>query len=193
MPTGDKNDLRAAMLSRRKALSGAEAEALSARIAARIRAMPPWAGAAVVLAYMPVQGEVDVRPLLDELWARGTKVLLPRCRAGEPGVMDLACATCVEDIRPGAYGIPEPDPDACPAEGEARPDLILTPGVAFDRKGFRLGFGGGYYDRLLAGPDLAGALTAAPAYGFQVVEALPADPWDKPIHCVITEDETIWT
>lgn len=193
MPTGDKNSLRAAMLARRRALSGDRVSGLSARILDRVRALAAWDQADVVLAYMPVQGEVDVRPLLDELWARGARVLLPRCRPGEPGAMDLACPACAGDIRPGAYGIPEPDPDACPAEPEARPDLVLVPGVAFDRKGMRLGFGAGYYDRLLAGPGMAEALWAAPAYGFQVVQALPRDPWDKPVHCVITEDETIWT
>jgi len=193
MPTGDKNGLREAMLTRRKALPRADITALSARILERIRELPAWADADAVLAYMPVKGEVDVRPLLDELWARGSKVLLPRCRPGEDGAMDLACPASAGDIRPGAFGIPEPDPDACPAEAGARPDLILAPGVAFDHRGFRLGYGGGYYDRLLAGPGMAEALVAAPAYGFQVVDALPDDPWDKPVHCVITEDETIWT
>ncbi len=193
MPTEDKNSLRTAMLSRRRALPEEQVRDLSARVLARVRALAAWPDAAVVLAYMPVQGEVDVRPLLDELWSRGSRVLLPRCRPGETGAMDLACPARAEDIRPGAFGIPEPDPAACPAEPEARADLVLAPGVAFDRTGVRLGFGSGYYDRLLAEPGMAHALLVAPAYGFQVVNALPEDPWDKPVHCVITEDETIWT
>ena len=193
MPTGDKNTLRASMLSRRRSLDGTDMARLSARIRQRVRSLEAWREAAAVLTYMPIQGEVDVRPLLDELWDRGTRVLLPRCRPGEVGRMDLACPACADDIRAGTHGIPEPDPDTCPAEATPRADLVLVPGVAFDRAGLRLGFGAGYYDRFLAAPGMADALLVGPAYGFQVLDGLPADPWDRPVHCVITEDETIWT
>lgn len=191
----DKPALRSEILARRKALAADEIAALSARVCGRIRALPAWAEAREVLTYMPVQGEVDVAGLLAELWARGTRVLLARCRPGERGAMDLACATCLEDLRPGTYGIPEPDPDSCPIIEEAAPDLVLVPGVAFDRRGFRLGFGAGFYDRFLGGRDGgkgAGPLLAGPCYGFQLLPAVPRDPWDVPVDVVITEEETLW-
>ncbi len=201
-PAGDgnpmsKEGLRKEILARRSALSEAETREMSDRVLARVRALPAWAGAREVLTYMPVRGEVDVAGLLPELWARGTRVLLPRCRPGERGVMDLACATCLEDLAPGAYGIPEPDPASCPLVPDAAPDLVLVPGVAFDRRGFRLGFGAGFYDRFLAAgraPSGGGRppLLVGPCYGFQLCEALPVDPWDVPVHVVVTEDSTLW-
>jgi len=188
----EKRALRAALLARRRALAPAEAAARSARVLERVRALPAWASARQVLAYMPVRGEVDVAPLVEELWARGVRVLLPRCRPGQPGVMDVACAPDLAVLRPGAHGIAEPDPDACPAEAAPAPDLVLVPGVGFDRRGLRLGFGGGFYDRFLAGLGRPGPLLLAPCYAFQLLEALPADPWDIPVDVIITEEETLW-
>lgn len=191
-PGGDKKALRAALLARRRALAPAEAAARSARVLARLRALPAWAGAREVLTYMPVRGEVDVTPLMAELWARGARVLLPRCRPGEPGVMDVACALELAVLRPGAHGIAEPDPDACPAEAAPAPDVVLVPGVGFDRRGLRLGFGGGFYDRFLARLGRPGPLLVAPCYTFQLLDTLPADPWDVPMDVIVTEEETLW-
>lgn len=188
-----RSALRAALLAQRRALPRAEAAARSAQVLARVRALPAWATAREVLAYMPVQGEVDVAALVEELWARGARVLLPRCRPGEPGAMDVACTTGLADLCPGAFGIAEPDPHACPALDAPRPDLVLVPGVAFDRRGQRLGFGGGFYDRFLAGLGRPGPLLAAPCFGFQLVAELPAEPWDVPVDVIITEEQTLWT
>jgi 5-formyltetrahydrofolate cyclo-ligase len=189
----DKAALRSELLARRRQLPKDEAALRSARIRVRLRALPAWGLAREVLLYMPVRGEVDVAPLLTELWERKVRVLLPRCRPDAPGELDLACCTCPEELAPGAYGIPEPAPDTCPALASCGPDLVLVPAVGLDRSGVRLGHGAGYYDRLLARPDMAGALLAAPAYGFQVLNRLPADPWDRPVDVILTEDETLWT
>lgn len=189
----DKAALRAQLLARRRALPKVEASRLSALALDRLRDLAAWRQAAEVLLYMPVRGEVDVSPLLAELWERGARVLLPRCRPGAPGELDLACCACPEELAPGAYGILEPTPDACPALDQCGPDLILVPAVGLDRRGARLGHGAGYYDRLLARPDLARAVAAAPAYAFQVLERLPADPWDRPVDVIVTENETLWT
>ncbi len=193
MAANPKAALRAELLARRRSLPPGEAELLGARICGRLRALPAWARAREVLLYAPVRGEVDVLPLLAELWKRGGRALLPRCRPGGAGELDLACCTCLEELAPGAYGIPEPDPGACPALEDFAPDLALVPAVGLDRSGVRLGHGAGYYDRLLARPGMAGALLVAPAYGFQVRDRLPADPWDRPMDVIVTEDETLWT
>ncbi|MBF0514131.1 MAG: 5-formyltetrahydrofolate cyclo-ligase [Desulfovibrionaceae bacterium] len=116
-----------------------------------------------------------------------------RCRPGEPGIMDLACPRCEEHLIPGAYGILEPDPAACPSELGASAELIVVPGLAFDRRGCRLGCGGGYYDRLLACPQFASTLTIGAAYAFQVVETLPQEPWDVRLRAICSENEYIET
>jgi 5-formyltetrahydrofolate cyclo-ligase len=180
------------MLVRRKTLDPGQAKAAGAAICERIRSLAAWNQADEVAAYMPVQGEVDVLPLIEELWARGARVLLPRCRPERTGEMELACPLGLEELTPGAFGIMEPTPEACPAVRACEPGLVLLPGLAYDRKGMRLGFGGGYYDRLIASGILGDALLAAPAYAFQVLEEIPSDPWDRPVSLIVTERETIW-
>jgi 5-formyltetrahydrofolate cyclo-ligase len=184
-----KKRLRDTFAAKRRALSPGEVASAGRAVCDRLRCLSAWSAAREVLLYMPIQNEIDVRPLLDDLLARGVKALLPRCRPGEPGAMDLACPRCREHLVPGAYGILEPDPAACPSEPDASADLIVVPGLAFDRTGYRLGFGGGYYDRLLSCRTLRTALTIGAAYAFQVVAALPTEPWDVRLRAICTENE----
>jgi len=176
----------------RKGLTPDEITSRSQAVCQRIRELGAWIEAREVLAYMAKGGEVDVTPLLAELWERGARVLLPRCRPAERGVMDLACPTGIHEVAPGAYGIPEPLPDACPAVDSCAPDLVIVPGVAFDRTGNRLGMGGGYYDRMLASGELGKPLLVAPAFSFQLVSSVPSDSWDRPVDVIVTEEETLW-
>lgn len=182
------------MLRRRQAQPQGDAEAASLAIQDALLGLEAVARAADVLVYLAVRGEVDTRRLIQGLWDKGSRVLVPRCRPDAPGELDLHCLRCFSELRPGAYGIPEPDPEHCPALDDAEsasPQVVVVPGVAFDRHGRRLGYGGGYYDRLLARPGLCRALRVAPAYSLQVVNALPADPWDVPVHLLVTEREVI--
>lgn len=190
-PLADKTVLRREMLALRAALDGAEVARASLAVAARVRELVRWRGAAEVLAYWPTKNEIDTRPLVAELWARGARVLLPRCRRGEPGLADLACVAREADLAPGAFSLLEPGP-ACPLALDAAPDVVLVPGVAFDRLGRRLGFGGGYYDRILARPGMDGALVVGLAHAFQLLPELPADPWDRPVDVLCADGETLW-
>lgn len=190
-PLADKAALRREMLARRAALDGAEVARASLAAAARVRELDRWSAAAEVLAYWPTKNEIDTRPLVAELWGRGARVLLPRCRQGEPGLADLACVVCEADLVPGAFSLLEPGP-GCALASDAAPDLVLVPGLAFDRKGRRLGFGGGYYDRILARPGMDGALVVGLAHAFQLLPELPADPWDRPVDVLCADGETLW-
>ena len=108
--------------------------------------------------------------------------------------MGLAFCRSWADLRPGPYGIPEPAPDLCPwaflpgeAAGRFWPDLFLLPGVAFDLRGGRLGQGGGYYDRFLAGADLARSFLVGLAFSFQLKPRVPVDLWDIRVQALCTE------
>ena len=154
----------------------------------------PWRNgknACEVLIYWPIRGEVDVRPLSMELWQRGCRVLMPRCRPDAYGQMDIACAACEDDLTPGAFSIMEPDADKCPAVASCQPDIAIIPAICFDRRGYRLGYGGGYYDRLLTTDDMKDTLRIGLGYNFQLVEQLPTQPWDMPVDIVCT-DEELW-
>lgn len=156
-----------------------------------------WQQAERVALYVALPEEVHTGYLLADAWQRRLRVYLPRVRL-ERGLMDLVPCTRVGDMAAGPYKMLEPHagllgmaprvmahPDFCP-------DVVIVPGVAFDRSGNRLGFGGGYYDRFLAAlaavsgrrrPRLVGL-----CYAFQVVDALPARDWDKPVDCLCTEE-----
>lgn len=186
-----KQSLRKELIDRRKALDAEAFKANSLAITEHIRALPEWKNAREVLVYWPVRNEVDTRPLIAELWQREATVLLPRCRKNQPGIMDLACVTCEADLKPGMYSIMEPDADRCPVPDNYSPDVALIPGVGYDEKGFRLGYGGGYYDRILARTGMKQCFTIGLSHDFQRIKSLPVEQWDKPVRAVCTE-KAIW-
>ncbi len=190
--SADKSSLRAAMLARRAALSADQVKAASQAVLDRLARLPVWDGVREALFYLPVKNEIDATGLLRSLWDKGVRILVPRCRKGQPGMLDLACIDDLAKTCPGSFGVPEPHESLCRPPDAFSPDLILVPGAVFDRKGGRIGFGGGYYDRLLAGPGAKNALTIGLAHAFQLVERLPSDPWDKPVDAVCTNKEILW-
>lgn len=187
----NKKKLRERFLEKRAGLSPEQVLENSLGVIELIRALSEWKTACEVLVYWPIKGEVDVRPLVSDLWQRGCKVLMPRCRPDAFGEMDIACATCEDELTSGPFTIMEPDAEKCPPLGTCSPDLALIPGVCFDRRGYRLGFGGGYYDRLLASDEMKKTLTIGLGHNFQLLEELPTQPWDMPVDIVCTEEE-LW-
>ncbi len=187
----EKQALRADLTARRRDMPAQERIRLSVRVQERIIALPAFAEATTVLLYAPVRGETDTSLLLETLWRKRSRVLLPRCRPETPGEMDLFCVAGLAELKPGAWGIPEPDPAACSLHEGCGIDLAIIPGVAFDRACNRLGMGGGYYDRLLAQPGMAQCLKIGPAFAFQIVNRLPVETWDRPLDLVVTESEII--
>jgi len=191
MIASDKDTLRRELMARRAGLSAEAVSTASEDALSLIRSLAEWRQAREVLVYWPVRGEVDVRPLVAELWQRGCRVLMPRCRPDAYGEMDIACAACEDELVPGPFTLMEPDAGKCPPVDHCSPDMALIPGVCFDRRGYRLGFGGGYYDRLLATEGMKRPLLLGIGYSFQLVESLPVQPWDMPVDIVCTEEE-LW-
>ena len=138
----------------------------------------------VVASYLPVGGEADPALLLRAATGRG-------CVAALPHVVDrstpLRFLTWNDEIAlsSGPFGLSQPAAHAT----EVRPDIVLTPLVAFDRRGNRLGQGAGHYDRAFA--DLPAAWRIGVAWSVQECEELEADAWDVPLHAIVTEKEWI--
>jgi 5-formyltetrahydrofolate cyclo-ligase len=189
---GDKAALRRALIGRRKALSEAEHQALSLAAQRHILDDPCWQKARCVALYMALDGETDTSALLENAWGTGRTVLLPCCSATEKGRLDFYACSGRHALRPGMFGILEPDPVLAPATKPPTPDLLVVPGVAFDCHGFRLGRGGGYYDRFFRRSPFPGAARLGLAFSFQAVDRLPREAWDLPVHALGTEKGLVW-
>lgn len=187
-----KNAVRTRLLAQRGSLDPATVRRDSRAATRRFLDDPRLAGAHCALFYLPVKNEIDPRDVIETLMRRGAMILLPRCRDGESGELDLYRVDCLEHVCPGRFGILEPDPGRCHPAQDKPPEVAVVPGVAFDRRGYRLGFGGGYYDRLFARPQMARTLRIGLAYDFQIVDRLPIEPWDQPMHAVCTPKEMTW-
>ena len=172
-----KARLRHEMLAQRAGIATPEAAEAVARVV--LDGMPPPPGA-VVSGYWPMGDELDPRPLLAALASRGHAVALPvTTRRGQP--LRFRQWRPGEPLLPVRFGLSEPSPEA----PELRPDWLLVPLLAFDRRGQRLGYGAGYYDRTLE--VLPGAVALGFAYAGQEVPRVPTGPGDRPLRAVATE------
>jgi len=177
--TEAKRALRERMLAARR---GWDAVASGAAVAATVlRACPPPAGA-IVSGYWPIADELDIRPLLKALHQDGHPIVLPVTpKRGNPLTFRL--------WRPGDVLEPERFGTFRPVGEERVPGFLLVPLLAFDRRGYRVGYGAGFYDRTLAG--LPRRLALGVAFATQQVDEVPAGPTDIPINATATETDLI--
>lgn len=151
-------------------------------ITAHILAWEAFARAQTVMAYASYGAEVETDALLVAVLARGKHLALPRC--GAKGEMEAHAVVGLDGLAVDRYGIVAPALDAAVIDREAI-DLVLVPGLLFDWQGARLGQGGGYYDRYLAGYR---GMTCALAFTAQVLPYLETRPHDVPMRALATED-----
>jgi len=182
-----KATLRQEMMARRDQLT--DRQRRSAAICAQIIAMPAYAAAHTIHCYLAMRSEVDTRPLIGDALARGKRVVVPMV---VPKATDLSHAWLASldaaDLVAGNFGTFNPR-DLRPAlPGDW--NLTIVPMLAFDRRGYRLGYGKGYYDRLLGATPMP---TIGVAFAAQEVPELPAEPFDVPLDCIVTEDKIICT
>ncbi|MBI5041761.1 MAG: 5-formyltetrahydrofolate cyclo-ligase [Gammaproteobacteria bacterium] len=144
-----------------------------------------------IAAYLPADGELDTAPLIERAWEMGKRVYLPVLLPHGENRLWFARYTPDTHLVDNRFGIPEPARAAHTRASPLALDLVLTPLVAFDAHGHRLGMGGGFYDRSFAylrhhtrwlRPRLIGL-----AYDFQRHARLPSQPWDVPLHAVVTD------
>lgn len=182
MSAREKEALRRRLLKKRQDLGRTEREALEGLLAEGLRDFKPlWDGRPVYV-YVSTPREADTRRLLEELWRRKIPAAAPRVMGRD---MEFFWVRGWEDFKEGFRGIWEPRPGCGRAEAGERPPVVLTPGAAFDKKGFRIGYGGGFYDRYLK--SCPKRLALGLAYGFQVMEELPREPFDQPVDWLLTD------
>jgi 5-formyltetrahydrofolate cyclo-ligase len=184
-----KQALRAKVIAARDAISPAERDAASRRIAESIAALPSFAAARAVLLTLPFRSEWDATLLARIAIAAGKQVAVPRVDTAARVLALHSVSDLDLHAAPGFRGIPEPHASQ-PAVTPESIEWALVPGVAFDIEGRRLGYGGGYYDRLLS-LLAAGAMRVAGAFELQIVHEVPAAPHDLSMDVIVTEARTI--
>ena len=185
----DKSSLRSGYLSARRAIPAEDKAGSDTAIHAVLNGFGIFAEAPLVLAYVSFGAEVDTRALVTRLLSAGRRVAVPRCNEAER-TMDFCEISGLDELSPGAHGILEPAAEA-PALGvaELAGSVCLVPGLVFDADGYRVGYGGGYYDRFLAfypGDKIALARTTQVSSN-----PLPHDSHDVPVDFLVTET-SVW-
>ncbi len=186
-PPALKERLRSEMLARRDALDDGLREEAARRIAERALGLSELRDVTPVGAYWPIRSEVDPRRLMEALIARGQDIALSQIlhphlswRLWRPG----------DVLVKGGFGVREPGPDA----PEVFPKALLVPLVAFDRRGGRIGYGKGHFDRAIAALETQHpVLTVGLAYAVQEIDEVPVEPHDRLLDVIITEAELVRT
>lgn len=174
-----KAELRRRCLEQRQGLSVEEWREKSDRLCDRIQTLPQFRQAKTILAYFSFRREPDLSPLFSDRQTWG----FPRCVGDR---LSWHQWTPGDPLQVGNYGILEPELHS-PGIEAATVDLLLVPAVACDVQGYRLGYGGGFYDRMLSLPEWGSKASIGIVFDFACLDRLPIETWDKPLQEVCTE------
>lgn len=180
---GEKDALRSSFLRLRRSIPPDKKDLMDRKIGSRVLQSDAYQTAQTVFCYVSLPNEVDTRAIFADAWRRGKQIAAPRCC--EQGRMDFFTVTSWDDLAAGMRGILEPK-ESCPLCLPQPDDLCILPCLAADERGFRLGYGGGYYDRYLSAHPVR---TLGLCYASFVVSTLPTEPFDVPIQMRISDKE----
>jgi 5-formyltetrahydrofolate cyclo-ligase len=177
-----KRTIRSGVLAKRKAQTKEEGEEKSRLIVQRLLGLKEYVDAKVIAVYLPVNGEVETAMVIHHANKAGKETCVPV--VGEGGAMCLVLHEPSDELRKGKRKTPEPvgKPE------RQHVDMVVVPGVVFDKFGHRIGMGGGYYDRYLKDKK---CVNVGVCFDFQLVEKIPSETHDVPMDIVITEREVI--
>lgn len=175
-----KREIRREIETRREGLSAEVLGRAGREMARALETLPEFQRSRRLALFASLPGEPDTRPVFDLIRRFKREALFPRCT--QEGALDFVSVRAWRELRPGRFGILEPEPSAAAIPADTI-DLFLVPGVAFDRSGGRLGRGRGFYDRSLP-PD---ACVWGLALDMQWVDRVPTTPLDRRVDGVLTE------
>ena len=174
----DKTALRRAIREKKRAMTEEEITSRSKRLEDMFLDSEAYRNAKTVYGYLPYNQEVRTVPMLEQAIRDGKRVAVPKVYGDE---MKFIYLDDFSQVEKSEMGIPEPISDTPVAEDKTA--LVLMPGLAFTKRGDRMGYGGGFYDRFLA--DETEHPTLALCYDFQIVESLPTEEFDVPVDTVL--------
>ena len=182
----EKEATRRAIRRAVRGMTAQEREQESLAVCDRFMGLPEVAAAKRVMVFISMSDEIDTAPVVRACLDAGKQVYAPKTTR-RPRRMEPARVESVESLRPGTFGILEPPRGESCAPGDL--DVILVPAVGFDRQGNRLGRGAGYYDRFMCSPGFR-AFRVGVGFRPQLVDQVPVEGHDLPVHVVVTAGET---
>ena len=177
-----KQQLRTTLLHQLKRQKEEERRRKSRAIQRKVCRLAVFRKARVVCCYVSLPYEVETWQLIERMLEAGKRVVVPRVRNRTLQLSEVSDP--VRDLAPGAFGVWEPTPQTLRPVDVGDVDLMVVPGLAFDRQGHRLGHGQGYFDRLLARVPKT-TPTVGVCFDFQLFEHLPTHPHDRPVQTVL--------
>ena len=177
-----KNSIRKKLLTTRSSLKKTLSEEYSQAICEKFQELKEYKNAKSILFYMPIKNEVNITPL-----TKNKTILLPKVYDNQK--IKIHKINSLTHLKPGQFNVPEPPKDS-PIVQTKNIDLVIVPGIGFDKTGQRIGFGKGYYDRLLKHINCP---KIAAAYEFQVIENIPSEDHDEKVDFIITEKNIYFT
>lgn len=184
----DKAGLRRELLRRRDHIPPVVRKVKDREIEARLYGLDEFISAKVIFFFASFRTEADTSGMITKSLQEGRKVILPKVEGKDLGLYEIKG---IAELRPGYMDIPEPSVLSDDRRADINEvDLIIIPGAAFDEAGNRIGYGGGYYDRLLSGlqKDIP---VVAPAYEEQVEDCIPSEPHDIRVQMIVTDRRVI--
>ena len=178
-----KSKIRNDIKEYRKSLSPRDKEEMVRSILRRITSVPEYQEADLLLCYISTPIEVNTRPLVEDAWRRGKRVAAPYCIAGTRN-MDFYLITSFDQLAVRTYGVWEPIADQCEKLTDISSGVCIVPALSYDLEGYRMGYGGGYYDRFLA---RFGGFKLGIVYDSCVRRRLAHGRYDLPVDLVVTD------
>ena len=185
-----KEKLRKEILSERNKLSPDEVDRLSTIIVNRFMSLDVYEKAKSIMLYLDFRNEVRTGPLIRQMLHDKKQVLIPVTNPSDYSLIVSELKDPQKDLFQGKFGLMEPNENTLRPVDPETIDVVLVPGLVFDNNGYRIGFGAGYYDRFLPNLDPHVPLISL-AYELQVVDAVPKESHDVPVHMIITEQRII--
>ncbi len=183
-PIFEKQALRKTLMAKRSEISSIYGIEYSAAICSNLEILATYRYAEGYLMYFPLKNEVDVVCAIKKLLGKGKRVYLPRCRKDAEGIMDFYEIATFEDLEEGSFKVMEPKESCKRVSYFSKNTVCIVPGIAFDREGYRLGYGKGYYDRFLK--NYSGTKIGV-VFSDLVCDDLPRGRYDNSVDFIITE------
>ncbi len=184
----EKKEIRKRILNLRNEMTPEEIAAKSGRIVRRVTELEAFREASTLMVFLSFGSEVQTDGIILWGWENGKRIVVPHCRPESRRLIPCLLEGFAE-LEAGYCGIREPKAGLARSVPAGEIGVVLVPAVAFDRRGARVGYGGGYYDRFL--PEVPQAARIGAAFSCQIVAEIPADPHDVPVDRIVTEEEII--